>query len=228
MKKSISLAMALAVMLTSVLLVPQAGSKAEAAAKAYISPYDTNQTVYYEPDCYDGTWKTSIYIRNCSKATQIKSLKSSNKSIARVVARQGYIDVYYYKKPGKVNITCTVNGTKLKASLTVKKYSSPVKTFKVGSKNFASKFKGAAHYDYYHTAKINKQALTLKANSGWVIDEVQVYKSNNGFKYYKDINKSSYTLKNLTLNGKYDEITVYFYNKKSKLYIPTVLNLKKE
>ena len=44
MKKSLSLVMALAVMITGVLVIPTAGNKAAAASPSFYG----NQTVYYE------------------------------------------------------------------------------------------------------------------------------------------------------------------------------------
>ena len=72
MKKSLSLVMALAVMLTGVLVIPTAGNKAAAASPSFYG----NQTVYYETDSPYTTWKVNVSIFNCSKATQIKSFKN--------------------------------------------------------------------------------------------------------------------------------------------------------
>ena len=74
MKKSLSLVMALAVMITGVLVIPTAGNKAAAASPRFYG----NQTVYYETDSPYTTWKVNVSIFNCTKATQIKNLKSSN------------------------------------------------------------------------------------------------------------------------------------------------------
>lgn len=94
MKKSLSLVMALAVMITGVLVIPTAGNKAAAASPSFYG----NQTVYYETNSPYTTWKVNVPIFNCTKATQIKNLKSSNTSIAKVKAKPGSVDVYYYKK----------------------------------------------------------------------------------------------------------------------------------
>ena len=85
MKKSLSLVMALAVMITGVLVIPTAGNKAAAASPRFYG----NQTVYYETNSPYTTWKVNVPIFNCTKATQIKNLKSSNTSIAKVKAKPG-------------------------------------------------------------------------------------------------------------------------------------------
>lgn len=139
MKKSLSLVMALAVMLTGVLVIPTAGNKAAAASPSFHS----NQIVYYETNSPYTTWKVNVSIFNCTKATQIKNLKSSNTSIAKVKAKPGSVDVYYYKKPGTVTISCKVGSKKISTKVTVKKYSSPIKQMKIGSTNVTSKFKGS-------------------------------------------------------------------------------------
>lgn len=138
MKKSLSLVMALAVMITGVLVIPTAGNKAAAASPSFYG----NQTVYYETNSPYTTWKVNVPIFNCTKATQIKNLKSSNTSIAKVKAKPGSVDVYYYKKAGTVTISCKVGSKKISTKVTVKKYSSPIKQMKIGSTDVTSKFKG--------------------------------------------------------------------------------------
>ena len=64
MKKSLSLVMALAVMLTGVLVIPTAGNKAAAASPSFHS----NQIVYYETNSPYTTWKVNVSIFNCTKA----------------------------------------------------------------------------------------------------------------------------------------------------------------
>lgn len=52
----------------------------------------------------------------CSKAKEIKNLKSSNKYI-KVAPRDGYIRVEFGKKAAKSTITCTVKGVKVKNNI---------------------------------------------------------------------------------------------------------------
>lgn len=63
MKKSLSLVMALAVMLTGVLVIPTAGNKAAAASPSFYG----NQTVYYETDSPYTTWKVNVSILTAPK-----------------------------------------------------------------------------------------------------------------------------------------------------------------
>lgn len=212
MKTSLSLVMAFAVMITGVLVIPTAGNKAAAASPSILSGY-SNQTVYYETDSPYTTWKVTIPIGNCNKATAIKNLKSSDTSIAKVKAKQGYIDVYYYKKAGTATISCKVGSKKLSAKVTVKKYSSPIKQMKIGSTDVTSKFKGCFDDYWYHTKSLKNQKITLKTKSGWQIYSVFVSTDKKNFSKY-GIYKSSYTIPKMTYNGRFDSVWVT-YQKKS-------------
>lgn len=146
----------------------------------------------------------------CTKASQIKKLKCSNKDM-KVSAKDGYIRVDYGKKAGKATITCTVKGVKLKTTFTVKKYTNPVSSIKIGSKKYTSKF---AKNDYiYISKKVSKKALNIKAKKGWTIKSVSVY---NGKSKHYDVNKSSFS-KKITLNKKYADLFVVMYQKSTGL-----------
>lgn len=98
-----------------------------------MNPYSAT-VVTYKPGKDVNTFTSTISIMGCDKAKEIKKLKSSNKNI-RVAARDGYIRVEFGKKAAKSTITCTVKGVKLKTTFTVKKYTNPCKTFKIGKTN---------------------------------------------------------------------------------------------
>ena len=224
MKKSLSLVMALAVMITGVLVIPTAGNKAAAASPSFYG----NQTVYYETNSPYTTWKVNVPIFNCTKATQIKNLKSSNTSIAKVKAKPGSVDVYYYKKAGTVTISCKVGSKKISTKVTVKKYSSPIKQMKIGSTDVTSKFKGCFEDYWYHTKSFKNQKVTLKAKSGWQIYSVFVSTDSKNFSKYR-INKSSYTIPKLTYNGRFDSVWVTYQKKSNPSEIVEVrLNMVKE
>ena len=138
-KKVIAFALAVVMTLTAGAVAPQGNVEVQAASgRVYVNPYSAT-VVTYKPGKDVNTFTSTISIMGCNKAKEIKKLKSSNKNI-RVAARDGYIRVEYGKKEAKSTITCTVKGVKLKTTFTVKKYTNPCKTFKIGKTNLLSKF----------------------------------------------------------------------------------------
>lgn len=130
-KKVIAFALAVVMTLTAGAVAPQGNVEVQAASgRVYVNPYSAT-VVTYKPGKDVNTFTSTISIMGCDKAKEIKKLKSSNKNI-RVAARDGYIRVEYGKKEAKSTITCTVKGVKLKTTFTVKKYTNPCKTFKIG------------------------------------------------------------------------------------------------
>lgn len=211
-KRAIAFTLAAIMVLTTVLLLPQSAAEAQAASKkkAYINPYSA-KVVTYKPGDGVSTYSTVISIVGCSKASEIKNLKSSSKAI-KVTAKNGYIRAEYGNKAAKATITCTVKGVKLKTTLTVKKYTNPCSTLKIGKTNFASKFKKT---DLYRQSKAFKnQTLNIKAKSGWKITGVSV-QNNNDYKSYT-VNSSKFS-KKITLNKGYGTLRIYFKNTKSGL-----------
>lgn len=114
---------------------------------------------------------------------KVAAAKSGNTAVATVKVQNGSTLMVTAKKAGKAKITCTVGGKKKSFTLVVKKYKNPVKTFKVGGKNYASKFKKAR--DYYGGHKAGK--LTIKPASGWKL--VSIYGDGGKVKNGKKIDK---------------------------------------
>ena len=82
------------------------------------------------------------------------------------------------RKPGKTTITCTVKqGNKkytAKCKFTFVKYKNPVASLKIGNKNYASLFDDVM---MAYAPKSNKsQKVTVKANKGYKIENISVYK----------------------------------------------------
>lgn len=119
-KRLLAAFLALAMVFT-LLAVPATSMKDVSAATSktvYINPY-SDRVVSYKPGRVTQA-SGVISIMGCTKASQIKKLKCSNKNM-KVSAKDGYIRVDYGKKAGKATITCTVKGVKLKTTFTVKK-----------------------------------------------------------------------------------------------------------
>lgn len=215
-KRTTAFLLALTLLLTAdTLFLSKPVDVSAASNKPYINPYDANPVLTYKPGDkakYPGGYYTTISIVNCSKKSQIKNLKSSNKNI-KVEAKDGYIKAYFGYKEGKATITCTVNKVKLKTTLTVKKYSNPLKTFKIGKTNYTSKYKTIN--DYKDKKSYKKQKLILETNKNWVIRSVYVYSGSSTQSYRPNSTKLT---KKVTLNPKnYDNVYIYLYNSKTKI-----------
>lgn len=214
-KKAIAFVLVIAMAVTASVMLPQSTVEVQAAkAKVYVNPYSA-KVVTYKPDDGYSKYSTTISIMGCTKKSQIKKLKSSNKAI-KVSAKNGYIQATFGDKAGKTTITCTVKGVKLKTTLTVKKYTNPCKSIKVGKQNLTSKFKNT---DVYRTNKGYKnQTLNIKMNKGWKISSVYVYKGggSSANKRYNVNNKSSFS-KKITVSNDYGYVYVSCYNEKTKI-----------
>lgn len=199
-------------MVFTLLAVPATSMKDVSAAtskKVYF--YPSNGVVTYKPGDQYSSYYTIISIIGCSKKSEIKKLKSTNKDI-RVEAKDGYVKAYFGKKAATTTISCTAKGVKIKTKLTVKKYTNPVKTFKIGSKNYASKY--AKNDDYRLNKKVSKKQLSIKANAGWKIRSVYVVNGSTR-KSYTWLDKTSFS-KKITLskvNNAY--VYVVMYNTKT-------------
>lgn len=154
-------------------------------------------------------------IKKASKVT----VESSNESAVRVDCFR-YTDsepfniVLYANEKGIAKVTVNVwkNGTKKTYKTTVKtvQYQNPVKTLKIGSKNYGKKFKKA---DWCSSVKFPaaKKKITVNPASGWKVKSIGVSgftgdgefaevkaknKSNFNFKKYSSIRTITVTLKN--------------------------------
>lgn len=210
MKKMTAVIMTFALAVTAVLVsAPNTMVvKAATSPKVYINPY-SERVVTYKPGSDANFYSGVISICGCNKKSEIKKLKSDNKNI-KVVARDGYISVQYGKKAGKANITCTVRGVKLKTTFTVKKYSNPLKSFKIGTTNFKSKYNKIN--SYRQTKSFKNQTFTIQTNSGWKIKSV-LLTQNGKYKYYYP-NSSKFSAK-ISLTKDYDDIGMIIKNEKT-------------
>lgn len=215
-KRTAAFLLALTLLLTAdTLFLSKPVEVSAASNKPYINPYSNNMVLTYktgDKTKYPQGYYTTISIVNCDKKSQIKKLKSSNKNM-KVEAKDGYIKVYFGYKAEKTTITCTVNKVKLKTTLTVKKYSNPLKTFKIGKTNYTSKYKNID--DYKDKKSYKKQKMVLETNKNWVIRSVYVYSGSSSQSYRPNSNKLT---KKVTLNPKnYDNVSIYLYNSKTKV-----------
>lgn len=113
-----------------------------------------------------------------SKNGKVTSIKSTDKSVATIGTKVGsgiaknrkfiYITA---KKAGTATVSYKADGTTYKYKVTVKKYTTPFASLKLGGTNIASKFKKTNVYTLPYSKYANKKIkLSYKAKSGWSID----------------------------------------------------------
>lgn len=222
LKKAVVLTMSVIIIALAIMIAPENTVTAKAASSkdVYINPY-SDRVVNYVPKSNYVSYSAVISIVGCSKKSEIKNLKSSNKDI-KVRAEEGYIVAEYGNKAGKATITCTVKNVKLKTTLTVLKYTNPLKEFKLGKNNYTSKYNNS--YVFNINKAVKNQNLSIKAKSGWKIVSVYVSEGNGkGVSSYKELSKFS---TKISLKEKYSSyVYVKLYNKKSDLYVSLNLDL---
>lgn len=128
------------------------------------------------------------YLAVSQNAGAIKGLKISNKSVASLEKLGSKEIVIVPKKCGTATISYKQKGKTKKFKVKVIKYQSPVKTLKVGKKNYAKWFKdcSCAGYVFDEAAGVIK----VEAAPGWHLDKIVVNGKavKNGYKVkrYKD------------------------------------------
>lgn len=112
------------------------------------------------------------------KNGKVTSIKSTDKSVAAIGTKAGkgnaksrkfiYITA---KKAGTATVSYKADGTTYKYKVTVKKYTSPFSSLKLGGTNIASKLKKTNVYTLSYAKYANKNIkLSYKAKSGWSIN----------------------------------------------------------
>ena len=154
------------------------------AAVVYAEPYIPKKKVIYQ----DGVENSfNINLEGVSKTSDVTKLKSSKKSVATVTKFEymgtAYVSIHP-KKAGTTIVTFNVkykNKTiKAKTTVVIKKYVNPLKTLKIGSKNYASKFKKTR---FVSLKKALKGKLSIILKSGYQISSISTYNSKNGSGY---------------------------------------------
>lgn len=207
-KKVVAFALVFVMAMSAGLLMPQGTDKVQAAEQVYINPF-SDKVVTYKPGDNIKEYYTVISIVGCSKKSEIKNLKSSNKNI-KVEPQNGYIECKYGDKAGKTKVTCTVKGVKLSTTLTVKKYTSPLKSFKVGNKDYTAKYKNSDKY--YQTKDVKNQKVSIAVKSGWQITGLHIYDGKDTTYSYP---RSSRVSRKVTLKGSYAYVSATIKNQKT-------------
>ncbi len=218
-----------AMVLVAVMVCGIVGSVPASAASL---SYSKNVTIYMYGKKSGQHGYADVEVKNAS--AKLENVKSSNSKV-------GIMTTKYSKKkktatislqggsPGTSKVTFNVKGKSktYTINVTVKKYTSPVKTLKVtgvnSGKNLAGKFSSTYFGDVPNLKKKTSNAqLTVTPKSGWALREVQVSKyDSNKYVVNKKVNttkKTSYNLGTLKKSsGSWNYwVMLTFKNKKTK------------
>lgn len=183
-----------------------------------VASVDKKVTLELQSQPRNKTGQISISGYGLYDGAKVTNLKSSNKKVLTVSWSKKYPStiVVKLKKTGKAVVSFDVvyNGqkTSLSTKVTVKKYVNPCAVFKVGNKNYTSKFKRDA--DFYTSHKgTPKRKVYIKAAKNWKIESIYYY---NYPDYKVKPIKSKSNVRFSAKKGGYAYIQVQFKNKKTK------------
>ena len=189
------------------------------SASPFLVDYSKEVTLGFGGTTGNGSEWYMVNLGTRAKNATSITAKSSNEKVVQVNAQNNYVQLGTQKK-GKATVTITVTkgGTvkNYKMAVTVVKYTNPVKTFKVGSVNYAKDFKKLLQR---HNTLIptKKATVTVKANSGWKIKNI-VFSCVMGNQSQSATikNKSSFDFSKYS-SAWHKSIIVELYNKTTKL-----------
>ena len=115
----------------------------------------------------------TIYINNSVEGKEPTNLKNSNPDVVEVLNKGSYGLMVRVKKAGTSTISFTYAGKKLATTITAYNWKNPCKSFKVGNKDFTSKFNKSRIYNWNRQKSQWKAKISLKANKGWKLKKIQ-------------------------------------------------------
>jgi hypothetical protein len=225
-KRKMFTALVLCIALAAAALIPTETVKA-----------DSILTVSYAKTMVVSTGGSGEYY--CEMSGSVKNIKkvkvtSSNKKIIYIGAMNGDSTGFVFTalKAGSANLTIkatlTSGKTKTyKAKVKAVKYSNPVKSLKIGSKELASKLKKDMYASYKNKAESEKVSVKLK--SGWTLKSIEhtYYKvvekeasSGDSSDLDETIEEKTVKVKNggkITYSDNEGSLIIKVYNKKTKL-----------
>ena len=151
---------------------------------AKISKLKGTITIYCAGKGYNG------YLDFSCKKGKLTKAKSSNPKVADVYPWSGdfktsnAIYIAGYKK-GKATITYTYKGKKHKVKVVVKKYSNPLKTLKIGKKNYERKLKKSVYDATVKWSACKGKKLSLTPAKGWKIASMKFTYTNADWSKYR-------------------------------------------
>lgn len=174
---------------------------------------DDGTTPVYYMSGKKATGYASVYVDDLAKGDVVKSIKSSNKAVAKYTGITYHTGEYEttslnweteqeetekgsdysasiqlaLKKAGTAKISYKVGTKAYSTKIVVKKYANPVKSLKIsgvnGGKNIASKFKSQCWLTGVKSTKASSGKIQVKAASGWAIRSINYSKTGYGDKH---------------------------------------------
>lgn len=208
--------MRLAVLLVTcaaILCLPQQAFAAYTQRDAGAWKSGTHRVVVENPPKSSmGEGINTICVYDPAYSDKLSGVKTSDKTIVRILHKDTNTAVFELRKPGKATITYKFNGKTYTHKLVVRKYANPVKTFKIGTKNYATKFKKYSSAQI--TAKLAGKKVKVTPAAGWKLKYILVANDKgekhvkNGYTFKKGDEMVDAILKN-TKTGVEQAVLIY-------------------
>ena len=153
----------------------------------------------------------SVFIMNPINNGKITKLKNTKPSVAKVtVGGSSYITIQA-KSTGTTKTTFQYGGKKYTTKISVKKWVSPCKQFKIGNKDYAKSFTKSNRFELNKQKKDKKETIKIVPQKGWKL--LKIEQSTMDFNTKKVKNNGKVTL-STKMTG--TQVDVWFQNKKTK------------
>ncbi len=176
LKRVVSALLIVAIAATTMLLT--APVEVEAAGKM---SYDKTMTVYLRTP-----YTTSSTLKIKNPKGSITSAKSTNTNILEITSYTSKRVCFTAKKAGTAKIKFKMKGKTYKCTVTVKKYTNPIKTLKVtgvnSKKNISGKFKKKSEVSLSLPKTKKNAKLVVQAADDWKLKSVYINKNSQSSK----------------------------------------------
>ena len=184
-------------------------------ATNYTFAYKTYE-LYYTGESSLNVYDLTIVGGENLKSSQIKSLTVSN-SVVKVYARNGgRIKIVVPNKNLTFQVSCKIGKRFLSTKVVSKRIpGNPFKLFKIGTTNYASRFKTSE--TYYHFVPITKLSqVVVQVKPGWVITGYKYVNTGSASKVKSGLNMTKLE-KKLKFNGAESVLKITLFNKKTEM-----------
>lgn len=125
------------------------------------------------------------------------------------------IKIAKVKKETEAELSFTIGGKEYTTRIIVKPYVNPCKTFKVGSRDFKSKFDKTCQYNLTRQKKVISGKAVIKAKKGWKIKRIELNEGFSSGKIVKIKNGENVVLNPAAFDNVGGSFRAIFKNKKS-------------
>lgn len=139
--------------------------------KAEAAETTTNTVTYFAPKGNTASKQYKLYV-----TSKISNPKSSNKNVATASIKKEkdvWVLTVRLKKTGTTTISYTGPGYTHKIKFTVKKYTTPVQSLKIGKATLTSKYKNS----YQITGSALSGKISVKTKNGWKLNKAWKFKT---------------------------------------------------